>query len=88
MDVDRRLDELFIEYDAMLRAGRMEEIDRDLQAVNVQDTHIDILIGYLTILHVAQDCLPYYARFFGSVKEELMARAQYTDDLLSGLEPV
>ncbi len=86
MTDDKILDALYTLFDANLRDGNFEIIDKVMNDFTVKYGSTDYLIAILTITLAAKDHLKSRDGFFQKVKEEIFIRGEWEEHLLYGLE--
>jgi len=86
-DIEGRLDTIYQTTDTMLRAGRFEDVDAMLRAVDPTALPIIEALSYLTITSLARDKLLARADLYTRTRKHF-ARVDpaRVDDLLRGLE--
>ena len=84
--IDKRLDEIYNKVDDLLLAGKFEEVDKLLSYIDVRNTNIDILLGWLTITLAARSKLKNRANFFFQCKTKIVFDDRNSSTLLQGLE--
>jgi hypothetical protein len=80
------LDRIYLEIDELMFAGRLEDLERILSSVKIQETSTDLLLGYLTATLPVKSALRNRKGFYEDVERELIRRNQYLPGLLLGLE--
>jgi len=80
----RALDIIFNEVDDRLCDGKFDEVNEILQVVDIEDTSVRLLIGYLTITLAAHKKLPYRPTFFQRCKTEFEKRPE-SQNRINGL---
>ena len=85
---DQKLDILYLWIDTLLLAGRFEEVDRILAAVDVERLRTAVLLGYLTITFAAKHMLDNRDAFYERVRKRVVETEPAKDvpGLLGGLE--
>lgn len=66
--IDEKLDHIFDYLDDLFLDGKFEEANNHLRSVDIANTPIVLLIGYLTITFCAKDKLPYRGTMFLKTK--------------------
>lgn len=84
--IQAALDIIYDYVDELLCNGEFSKLDEELSAVDTKDISVDILIGILTATLPAKNKLLSREHLFKSVKQVLIVRGEYEDDLLLGLE--
>ncbi len=85
-EVDRGLDLLYSTIDDILYSGDYSDLNSALKTVDVKTAPLDFLLGMLTASLPVKRRLNLRPAFFALVKESLIARGEFTDRLLDGLE--
>ena len=84
---DRELDDLYDRIDDYFRGNLFDKANEELKTVDIKNTDITGLIGYLSITLAAHEKLSYRTIFQQEVRKELVRRKeQRIEDLLRGLE--
>jgi hypothetical protein len=88
LDDYKKLDNLYDNLDEHFRNGRFEVVDEILSGVDVENEHIDILLGYLTASLPARHKLVKRKEFYKKIEDKFSKDYgyPYTADLLRGLE--
>lgn len=85
--IDTALDLIYDKIDDLFHARKFEEVDSLLGKIDIRNSPLDILLGYLTATLPAKSRLPSRAKFFHDVEAFLRETGRMEEGLLSGLEP-
>lgn len=88
MTVEEQLDQIHSSVEEMMNKGRLRDLDWTLDAIRVEATPSNLLIGYLTATLPVKSALPARKQFYESVRKALMMRGEagVGGGLLAGLK--
>lgn len=82
----KELDRIYDWADTLMSDGRLSELDEGLATVKVEDTPMELLLGYLTATLPVKSSLPARKKLYEEVRLILMKRDEDHLALLKGLE--
>jgi hypothetical protein len=80
------LDEIYERIDSLMKEGKFNEIDRELQRMDINSTDINIILAYLTTTLPVRSKLSNRKKFYSEFEKQLKANSEYETGLLDGLE--
>jgi len=66
--VDKQIDSIFNLIDNLLLQSKFSTVNDILEALDIYDQPIVIVVSYLSICYAAKDKLPYYEHFLRSAR--------------------
>lgn len=86
LTIKEKIDHIYDMVDDHFLDGKFHSINVWLKTVNIRKRSTDELIAILTAINPGKDKLEYHRSFFMEVKEEIIRRGEFEDNLLTGLE--
>ena len=85
MTINKQLDLIYDQIDALCLQEKFEAVDKIISGLNLKQLSIEAMLAYLTATYPAKYKLSTRAQFLMAIETEIKRRKRWSENLLIGL---